>query len=402
VARESGGRAALGVASAVGVPAALLWTLSGPARRDAGLAAAPFGPTILLVAHLTAALPAGWALARSFVRDSSHPRPLVGAVLGVFETVVLGMIGPILAGWLDITGAGIVARGFVRSALSVLLVAPWLLPWASRPVARSGFVSALAAGAILAMLPPLAFATRLAETRSTEAAADLETGRLAKASRTFWALQELGASVPVSAQSPAKWLEVLRPQMEALEQTASRPLARTATTSARIDRAFVLIQLNRLAEAEEVLKPAAVSGDIDASLLLAAVHRDEGHWVDSERLYRQLLDRAPYSHGAGLNRVDQMATAYDGLADVLTASGRWEEAGRVLRDARRRLSTKSSHYAFRLGVHDLDHGRPFSSLEWFDEAIRQDARYSARVEPLRRQALVRTPACLIPRRGSGR
>lgn len=397
MAREPGGRAVLGVASAVGVPAALLWTLSGPARRHAGLAAVPFGPTILLVAHLAAALPAGWVLARSFAHGSSRPRPLAGAVLGVFEAVVLGMMGPILAGWLDFTDSGIVARSFVRSALSVLLVSPWLLPWASRPVARSGFISALAAGAILAVLPPLAFATRLAETRSTEAAADLETGRLAKASRTLWALQELGASALVSATSPAKWLEVLRLQMEALEQTASQSLAQTATTSARIDRAFVLIQLNRLAEAEKVLKPAAASGDIDASLLLAAVHRDEGHWVDSERLYRQLLDRAPSGHRAGAARVDQMATAYDGLADVLTAAGRPDKAGRVLLDARRRLSSKSSHYAFRLGVHDLDHGRPFSALEWFDEAIRQDARFSARVEPLRRQALVRTPACLISR-----
>ena len=156
-----------------------------------------------------------------------------------------------------------------------------------------------------------------------------------------------------------------------------------------------MTQLGRLAATEILLKPLADRGDTEAILLLAAVCRDQMRWADCERLYRQVLGISRPRIGTSATAVARCATAYDGLADALGGSGRFKDAGNVLLEARAMLPSRSAHYAFRLGRHDLDTGRPVSALVWFDEAVRRDPSIKSQVQPLIHQVRVRTPACVL-------
>jgi tetratricopeptide (TPR) repeat protein len=277
-------------------------------------------------------------------------------------------------------------------------VTPWLVPLARRVVGagrRPPVVAAVAAGALVAGLPPLAYAYRLTVARSTEVAADLDTGRLVKAGRSLWVLDEIGSPRPVAGAPPRDALKALRPRVERLRRVVARPLPAGATAAERLGRAFELTQLDRLDAAAALLRPAADAGDTDAAVLLAAVDRDLGRWADCERLYRRVIDASRPQLGADAAAVARCSTAYDGLADALKAAGQPAGAGRVLLEARAVLPHRSAYYALRLGAHDLDTGRAVAALAWFEEAVRLDPALSTPAQPLIRQARLRTPACLV-------
>jgi tetratricopeptide (TPR) repeat protein len=395
---ETDWRTALGVAASVAVPVSLLHALAAEPRRAWGLAAAPFGPPVLLAVQIIFALPLGWVLARALERAAARIGTLAWATSGLIVLATTAVINPAIATGLDQVGASFFVRAILRSALAVMLVAPWLVPatrWAGPSATRPAIFAAPAIGAILAVMPPLAFAYRLTEARSADVAADLDTGRLAKARATLEQLCELGSWKTVGDVSPRELRQSLQAKLYRHEKAALTALPDRVTPAELLQRGFLLTQLGRLAETEVLLKPLADRGDADATLFLAAVYRDQERWSDCERLYGQVLGMSRPRIGTSANAVARCVMAYDGLADALRGSGRFKDVGKVLLEARARLPSRSAYYAFRLGCHDLDTGRPVSALVWFDEAVRRDPSIQSQVQPLIHRARVRTPACLL-------
>ncbi len=79
-----------------------------------------------------------------------------------------------------------------------------------------------------------------------------------------------------------------RVALDRLQAEARRGLSEGATTRGRLDRAFQFVQLDRIDDADQLLRPL-VEVDPDAALLLAALDRDRGRWADCERAYRRQL-----------------------------------------------------------------------------------------------------------------
>jgi hypothetical protein len=398
MASETDWRTALGVAASAAVPVSLLHALAAEPRQAWGLSAVLFGPPVLLAVHIILALPLGWFLARELERAAARISALAWAIVGLILLATTTAISPAIAAGLDQAGASFFVRAILRSALAVVLVAPWLVPAtrrASPSAARPAIFLGITVGAILAVVPPLAFAYRLTEARSADVATDLDTGRLAKARATLEQLCELGSWKTVGEVSPRELRQRLQAKLARHEKTALTALPDHATPAELLQRAFLLTQLGRLGETEILLKPLADRGDADATLLLAAVYRDEERWADCERCYGQALDASCPQIGTSAKAVARCVTAYDGLADALMGSGRLKDAGKVLLEARARLPSRSAYYAFRLGRHGLETGRPITALVWFDEAIRRDPSIRSQVQPLIQRARVRTPACLL-------
>ena len=395
---ENGWRTGIGVAASVAVPLSLLHALTAAPRRAWGLSAVPFGPPILLAAQLIFALPLGWVLARALECAAARIGTPAWPIIALISLATIATISPVIAGGLDQIGAGFFIRAILRSALAVVLVVFWLVPatrWTRPSAARPAIFSALATGAILAVVPPLAFAYRLTEARSADVAADLETSRLAKARATLEQLCELGSWRTVGDVSARELRQGLQAKLDRLEKAALTALPDRVTPAELLQRAFLLTQLGRLAETEVLLEPLADRGHVDATLLLAAVYRDQMRWADCERLYRQVLGMSRPRIGTSANAVARCVTAYDGLADALRGSRRFKDAGNVLLEARAMLPSRSAYYAFRLGRHNLDIGLPVAALVWFEEAVRRDPTINSQVEPLIHQARLRTPACVL-------
>ena len=319
-------------------------------------------------------------------------------IIGLFLLAETAAAIPAIALALDQVEAGFLARAILRSALSVLLVTPWLVPathWASPSAIKPASFAPFVIGAIVAVLPPLAFAYRHIEALSADVATDLETGRLTKARARLEELCELGFWKAVGDVSPRDTLRYIREKVDRLEKAALKVLPERVTPGELLQRAFLLTQIGRMAETKSLLKPLVDQGNPDATLFLAAVYRDEERWDDCERLYGQVLGMSRPRIKTNANAVTQCVTAYDGLADVLRGSGRFKQVGILLLEARTRLPSHSAYYALRLGRHDLDIGRPVSALRWFDKAIRHDPQIKSQVQPFIERARVQTPACLF-------
>ena len=174
----------------------------------------------------------------------------------------------------------------------------------------------------------------------------------------------------------------------------SRPLPPAASPTARLERAFRLIQLDRLDQAEPILRSLAGTSP-DAPLLLGAVYRDQGRWSDSERAYRQALAALLPAAAGDRGAQERIATAYDGLAEAARSGGRPELAEQAYRQARLDLPARAGYFTFQLGRHHLDGGRPRDAITLLRQAERLDPTLGPQVRPLLRQVELTTPACLL-------
>src|SRR5262249_24069002 len=181
---------------------------------------------VLLAAQLLVALPLGWILARELARAAARIGVLAWAMIGLMLLATTAAIGPVIAAGLDQVAAGFLARALLRSALAVVIVVPWLVPRAGgRGPSRGQSPSppALVIAAILAMLPPMAFAYRLTEIRSADVATDLDTGRLAKARGMLEVLCELGSWKNVADVPARALLRSVRVDLDRHHKAASTP-----------------------------------------------------------------------------------------------------------------------------------------------------------------------------------
>lgn len=388
----------LGVAAAAAIPAATLPLLAGVGRHSPGSLPSPFADASLLAAQCVAALPMG-LIAASMLRGK-RPGVAAWAGFGLALLAALWLLGPALATGLDSAGAGFPARAIVRASLATALVVPWLVVVNRRAAgddARGGRRLAVVAALLLAVLPPMALAHRLIRSRTSDFHSHRSTGRLARAWAALDAMHELGAEEAAAGEPIHAARIALARDLRGLGRWASRGPAGEIPAAERVRRAFALIGLDRLDEAESVLRPMLAAAEPDATLLLAAVERDRGRWAEAEYAYLRVLDRQLPSAPRDPAAMDRCVTAYDGLVDARIGAGRTVDAGIALRQAIVRLPPRAGHFTLRLGTYEIDAGRPAIALARLSEVAGLDPSLAHEARALIRSVRVRTPACLLAR-----
>jgi hypothetical protein len=368
-------RLVLGAVLAVAVPGALLH-LAAADRRAAGLTAAPFAWPWVLLAHLVTALPLGF-LAASRLRAS----PTLAAVprgwwvvFGLGTTGLACALGPGLAEGAAGAEAGPAALLVLRSVLAVGLVVPWCAAAIDPgdvplPAARPGLALGLGLG--LAVVPAGLFADAAVTARTKQAHDLLDRERPARALPVVTGLCELGSERPVGKQTPAELRRALAGLVPKLQRAAERPLPAAAPPVARVERAALLIRVDRLDDAAALLEPLAAADDT-AGMLLATVYRDLGRWAESDRLYAAALDKFRPRAGADPQARSVCTTALDGLAFNAREAGRAGEAEAVLRRGLEALPGEAAYFHFQLGRHHADGGRPREALDHLRAAAALD------------------------------
>lgn len=388
----------LGVIAAAAVPSATLVWLAEIGRHTSGPLPSPFADAGLLAAHCVAALPMGWLAALMFRGEKQSVAGWAG--LGLASTAAVRFLGPALANGLDSAGAGFLARGIVRSLLATVLVVPWLMALKRRERGgdpRGGRALMWVAALLMAVLPPLALAHRLIRSRTAEFDSHRGTGRLVRAWAALETLRELGAE-EASAGEPVREARIaLARDLRGLGRLAGRRPTGTFDATERLGRAFALIGLDRLDEAELELRPMVAAAEPDATLLLASVERDRGRWAEAERAYLQVLDAQLPRATRDPSALDRCVTAYDGLVDARLGGGKTVEAGVALREAIQMLPSKAGHFTLRLGNYEIDSGRPVAALARLGEVAGLDSALAPKARELIRSVRVRTPACLLSR-----
>jgi tetratricopeptide (TPR) repeat protein len=372
-------RLSLAIGAAVIVPVTSMVLLTDPSRRAGGLLPPPLGPMSLGLSQVVCASPLGVAVARS----SGRPRvpaalwPLAGLALAI----VVPLVSPAAASRLDDAAIGPLGRDLARALLALGLVTPWIA-WGVDQERRGVPVPASSwlIGAIVAILPPAAYADQIRLSRSAEARALLDAGRLTRALGVLEVLADLGQRMGPSRSA-------LRKQITRSQRTAASPLPVHANDAAKVERAFVLIQLDFLDQADALLRSCS-SMDADAALLRGAIARDRQDWAEAERVYRVLLRRDPTE--------DQALTAADGLAEALQHTGRGGEMVAIYEDLAHEFPARAAYCQVQMGRLEAERGRPWAALEHYDQALRLAPALGPEVAPLVRQLRVGGPACLLP------
>ncbi|WP_439624511.1 hypothetical protein [Gemmata sp.] len=390
-------RLVAGCVLAVAVPAAALHLSAPDPRLAAGLTAPPFGWPRLLVAHLVAALPLG-LIAAQWVRSIPDANR---ATRGVWVAVGLAAAG---AGAVSspglgeaVAGAGAVAALVLRALLAVGLVLPWCVWATDRPpgtpnAPRPGLRFALGAG--IALVPCGLYAEAVVAARTEHASELLGRERLARADVIVGGLIELGSELPVGGRSPAEVRDALAAALPRLRQAAEWPLPAAAPPAARLNRAVLLVRLDRSSEAAGLLEPLAVGNDT-AALLLATVYRDLGRWAESDALFSRVLDAALPRAAGDPAALAACQTAIDGLAFNAREDRRPADVERVLVLGLGALPSRAAYFHLQLGRHHADGGRPFRAVEHLREAARLDPeRCAGPAEKVLGAIRSSTPACL--------
>jgi hypothetical protein len=387
----------LGLVLAVAVPAAALHALvPDDARRAAGLTAAPFAWPRVLVAHLLCALPLGLLVARSLCAAARANDVPPGAWPAVAAAVLgaVAVASPGLADALSGGEFGEVPLLVLRALVALVLVLPWCA-WARsepEPLPRAGVAFAVATG--LSLVPPALYASAATAARASTASEWAATGRVAKAERALAGLCELGRARPVNGKPPGELRRALLRELERLGAGAKYPLTASAPPRARVARAEVLIQLDRLDESAALLEPLA-AGSLEARLLLATVDRDRGRYTESAAHYEAVIARAVPDAAQFPAARETARGAFEGLAFVARADARPADAEAALLRAREALPADAAHFHFLLGKHYNDGGRPAKALEHLRRAAELDPKYADRAAEIERAIRTGTPACVL-------
>lgn len=391
-------RLLIGCALAVVVPAACLHFAASSERLAAGLSASPFGWPRVLVAHLVAAVPLGLAVA---VRLRSL-EPVNDAVRGLWlvaGAAVAGagtQLGPAL-------GEAVAGGGFdpgalcvLRAAFALALVLPWCV-WATDSQVSGNPKAVAALGVALAVVPCGLYAEAVCAARTEQANDLLGRERVVRADAVVEGLVELGSERPVGGKSPPEMRKALAALLPKLRQAADRPPPPTAPPAARFNHAVLLIRVDRLAEAAEVLRPLADRSDT-AALLLATAHRDQERWAESDEWFAGVLDRAMPRAATDPPSRDAALSALNGLAHNARERRRPADAERLLKRGLETFPERAADFHFQLGRHYADGGRHALAVEQFQTAAGLDAaKYGESAGRAIRSIRTATPACLVGR-----
>lgn len=391
---------ALGALLAVTLPAAMLDLSAGAERRAAGLSAAPFAWRNVLVAHLTAALPLGLALAawlRSqplFAASARWP----WAALGVVSAGLLALASAPSAVMIVRSDPGALPLLCLRSLLALLLVLPWCLaalgPGAAGRAALPDQPLLLTVGLGLALVPCHLYVEGVILGRSQEAATLLAQRRLVRAEALIEGLCELGSQRPIGQRLPAELRPRLSGMLRQAREQLSAPFATSSAPAQRANRAILLVELERLDEAAALLEPLVPAHD-GATLMLASVYSNQQRWAQSDRLYAALLEKQ-------LSLVDRDSTLrsrcraiFAALAENARLAGRPADAEAILYRGLEALPADAAHFHLLLGRHYHEAGRNGLALEHLQLAARFDRKnFGSAADELIQQIRTATPGCL--------
>jgi hypothetical protein len=393
-------RWAVGGMLAIAVPALVLHFTAGPERHAAGLTAAPFAWPRLLAAHLAFALPLGFIVA-SRLRSVAAVREIADVWWAVLGFAAIGLVALLGEG----VGEAIVGGEFgtlsllIRATIAFTLVLPWCVPATVPATTESPAfpIGTLALGLGLALLPCALYADAIAESRTASATELVTTGRLVRAERLIAGLCELGSNHPITGKSPCELHRKLRSEIERLGRVAAKPLPTTTPPGAKLARAEVLMQLDRLDEAAELLHPLT-QRSVTATLLLAAIDRDRGHWEASEAGYTTALTQLLPTVETNPTARDVCRMSFEGLAYIARQNGRPADAEAALHRGLQAIPSEAAHFHYLLGRHYHDGGRPVPAVDHLEEAIRlQPLKFREPADKLLREIRVHTPACILSR-----
>jgi len=390
-------RLLVGAIVAVAVPFAVLFVATPDGRVALGLGPAPFGWWRVLLAHLVLALPVGFVFA-AWVR--SRPETILRLPVLVTGSVAVGAValfGAAMSEAIVSNNAGPVPALVLRVVLAAVLVAPWCLALtmngpAERPTPPGRLAWVVAA--LIALLPAGLYAEAAAEARTKSAEELLGRGRYAKAVGPLTGLCEIGSDRPVNGKPPHEVLRGVENDLKQLWKVADWPLA-ASTHSARVERAAILVALDRLDEAGQLLRPLSAHDPV-ATLMLAAVYRDQEKWFESDEAFNAGLEKLLPHAGTNVAARTMCVDAFEGLAYNARHSGRPAEAEAVLRRALEALPAEAARFHFLLGQHFRDGGRPGPALEHLRTAAELDpAKYGEQSAKLTRDIRTHNYGCFM-------
>ena len=199
----------------------------------------------------------------------------------------------------------------------------------------------------------------------------LARDRLIRAQIVIRGICELGSDLQIGTEPPAQVRKALEARIQKLRQAADRPFSGSASPDARVNRAALMIQLDRFEDAEELLRPLTPDNNV-ATLLLATVYRDQERWPESDELYTTALEKLGPLAGTETEARAGCMTALDGLAFNARGDHRPNDAERVLRQGIELLPMEAAYFHFQLGRHYADGGRPHLAIECFRTAATLD------------------------------
>jgi hypothetical protein len=386
-----------GLTLAVAVPVLALDLAAGAERQAAGLSAAPFAWRNVLIAHLIAVLPlslttATWLRSRPVIAGTGRTLWLILAA--VMTALGAFVVSPALAASLAASQIDSTLLLLLRCFLAFALVLPWCVAAAdppSRPMAHPMLSFGGALG--LAIVPCWIYVDVVTASRAGEAATLLQQQRLAKAEPLVIGLGELGSDRRLGAMTAFEARRWLTAELPALNRQLNQQLPATPTPKARMDRAVLLVKLERLDEAAELLRPL-VPGDDAATAMLAAINRDQGRFAESDALSEGLLSkRLPEARRSGPARA-LCESAFAGLAESARAEHRFADAEAVLTRGLRELPGDSAQLHFLLGRTYRDMGRFDPAIEHLQTAARlEPARYGQPAHDMIQQLRTSTLGC---------
>ena len=236
----------------------------------------------------------------------------IGLVAAALATIAGDGIGESIAA----SSVGAAPLVVFRAALALGLVLPWCVAAIDSTVQQEGFPRpglVFGIGLGLAVIPCGMYTEAIVEARTNRCRELLDRERLVKADVVVSGLCELGCERPIQSKSPAELRRALAAHIPKLRRAAEQPLLPSAPPRVRLGRAALLIQLDQLDAASNLLLPL-VPVDDTATLLLATVYRDQEKWAASDELYSTALERLlPLASNNPAARAGCL-TALEGLA----------------------------------------------------------------------------------------
>jgi tetratricopeptide (TPR) repeat protein len=353
--------------------------LSGRERLALGLAPAPFGPWRLAVMQVAVSIPlASWLVCR--VGLGRWARVLFPACL----VVVIGS----LCAWgifdysLRASGLDFTARWLWRALFATVAMMPICAIFVGDRVPQTGFL--LPASAFLfALAPPGLFAWSIGNSTLLEIQDAAVQGRVSREIGYFTVMGDLRGEDWSAPGRPAVRLSRLREEKARLERLVGRlPIG--------LDRAAILARLDRLDEALATIG-ASEEMDGESQLLVGAILRAKGEWVEAAGLY--LGELGGWETDASRPEADW--AWIEGAGECLRRTG--DHAGRekLYGKALMWFPGRAGECHLEMGSSAAESGHSARALNWWGLAERDNPGLTKVIGPLRARLLSNTPACLL-------
>jgi tetratricopeptide (TPR) repeat protein len=366
----------LSLGMAVVIPVVVLDFATPEERSSLDLVVSPFGKLRLLVIHLVFALPMALAVSRTVPQfGNAKQRSAVAAVL----TLALVFFLPSFAEQLTSASAGPTIRVIARSIVSLALVLPWMIVFASSAsISRWQWL-----GATMALFaPPAAFSQQLQENNQEEFLTLSETGRTQRAYATLQLLIDLGSAPPKGKKSLVDISMRMKRELEMLNKSVSRELPPSSSKEVKLSYITAYLELNRIKDAEQILQNMP-QDDLTVRMLTSAVLREQARWAEFIPVAEQLTKELPHE-----------AAMYENLGEAYQKLNRSADALEVYRRAEEAIPKKAGAFQLKQGLVCADRGQSERAKAHFEKAVTLDPSLATVVDGPMRRLKSETFSCL--------